>query len=162
MVRPGVVVGTALVLFGAVASGASAAPRPPVIPAVAQYIEVLPTSGGNAVPTGKGRTRLPEKVARKLGSSTQDKLLRAVATSAAYGAPQHPARVKKHVAVKPRRVAPKSKSTSTVTVSRSAFGASVDAVGTDRSVVVWLAVALLAIAAVGVGASITRARRSAR
>jgi hypothetical protein len=147
-------------LLATFAQPAASAPRPPVIPAVAQYIEMLPTSGGNAVPTGKGRTRLPSDVARELGSSPQDKLLRAVATSAAYGAPQHRLHVNKHVAVKVRHSARKTKPSAGV--SRSALGASIDAVGADRSVVLSLGIALLAIAAAGAGAAAFGRRRHGR
>jgi hypothetical protein len=160
MVKAVVTVCAAAALVGVLAGTASAGRRPPVNPAIAQYIEVLPTSGGAAVPAGRGRTQLPKHVAAELKSTPQDKLLRAVATSAAYGAPQHEPRAKKHAAVKVRDAATKPKSS--VEVSRSAFGASVNAVGTDRSVVVWLGLALLGIAAAGAGAAAFGRRRHGR
>jgi hypothetical protein len=104
---------------------------------------MLPTSGGAAVPGGRGRTALPAGVARELGTSPQDKLLRAVATAAAYGAPQHRLHLSKRTAVK-----------------ASALSASVRAVGAGRSLVVWLGVVVLVIAAVGAGAAALRARRA--
>ena len=157
MLRTAFVACAAAALLAAFAPSASSAPRPPVIPAVAQYIEVLPTSGGPAVPSGHRRTPLPAHVARELGTSPQDKLLRAVATSSAYGAPQHRPHAKKdaadvrHASVKP-----------SVAVSRSALGASVNAVGTGRDVVVWLGVVLLVITAAGAGAAVSRARQARR
>ena len=151
MVKVAVTACAFVALLATFAEPAASAPRPPVIPAVAQYIEVLPTSGGNVVPTGKGRTPLPTKVARQLGSSPQDQLLRAVATSAAYGAPQHRLHVAKHVSVNGGHAATKTEPSPAL--PRSALGASINAVGTDRSVVVWLGIALLAIAAAGAGAS---------
>jgi hypothetical protein len=93
--------------------------------------------------------------------------LRAVATSAAYGAPQQRVRVKKHVAVKAQHATAKSKQPrpkpkQPPLLSRSAFGASVDTVGSAQSVIVWLAVALLVIAAFGAGAAVSRWRRDGR
>ena len=151
MVKVAVTACAFVALLATFAEPAGSAPRPPVIPAVAQYIEVLPTSGGNVVPTGEGRTPLPTEVAQQLGSSPQDKLLRAVATSAAYGAPQHRLHVTKHVSVNVGHGATKTEPPPAL--PRSALGASINAVGTDSSVVVWLGIALLAIAAVGAGAS---------
>jgi hypothetical protein len=158
MVRHALIACAAVAVLGSLAGTAASATHPPVLPAVAQYIETLPTSGGAAVPTGHARTRLPSRVAEQLRNTPQDMLLRRVATSAAYGAPQHRAHVKKHVVVKARHRAPQPSRP----LSRSAFSASVDAVGTDQSVVVWLVVALLLIAAFGAGAAVSRARRDAR
>jgi hypothetical protein len=150
--RPALVVCLAAVLYAVVASPAPAARRPPVIPAVAQYIEVLPTSGGEVAPSGHARTPLPKRVAHELSNSSEDKLLTAVATSAAYGAPQHRV-VKKHAAAKPRAQRPKPRLKPRPAVSKPALTASVDAVGSGRDVVVWLIVVMLATAGVGAGAA---------
>jgi hypothetical protein len=134
---------------------ASAARNPPPNPAISQYVEVVPTSGGAAVPSGGQRTRLSEHVAQQLSKSSEGTTLRAIATKAAYGAPQRKFHANKRVAVEARRavMAPKSD------VSSATFSAAVDAVGARSSLVGWLGLVLVATAAFGVGAAVARARR---
>jgi hypothetical protein len=152
----------AIVIASAVASAflvvvpaAPAARNPPPNPAIAQYIEVVPTSGGAAVPSGPGQTRLSKRVAQQLPKTDVGTTLRNIATKAAYGAPQRKFHASKGVAVEARRavMAPKSD------VSSATFSAAVDAVGARRSLVLWLGIVLLATAAFGAGTAVARARR---
>ncbi len=151
-----VVIASAVVsAFLGVVPAAFAARNPPPNPAISQYVEVVPTSGGAAVPSGRGRTRLSERVAHQIPKSREGTTLRNIATLEAFGAPQHKLHAGKRVAVQARRavMAPKSD------VSTATFGAAVDAVGARRSLVVWLGLVLLATAAFGGGAAVARARR---
>jgi hypothetical protein len=138
---------------------APGARNPPPNPAIAQYVEVVPTSSGSAVPSGHARTRLSEHVVQRLPKTNEGTTLRNVATEATYGAPQHKLHATRHaskrVAVEVRRavMAPKAD------VSTATFGAAVDAVGARRGLVPWLGIVLLATAAFGAGAAIARARR---
>jgi hypothetical protein len=59
--------------------------------AVQQYVEQLPTACGNqATGTGSGETKLPKSIERKIDSQagSQAPILKKLATSKAYGAPQ--------------------------------------------------------------------------
>jgi hypothetical protein len=151
-----IVIASAVVsAFLGVVPVASAARNPPPNPAIAQYIEVVPTSGGAAVPNGRARTRLSEHVAQQIPKSSEGTALRNIATKAAYGAPQRKFHASKRVAVEARRAVMTPKSD----VSSATLGAAVDAVGARRSLVVWLGLVLVATAALGAGAAVTRARR---
>jgi len=139
------------------ASGAAAAPPPvPVNPAIAQYVEVVPTSRGPAVPGGRGRGRLPGSVTRRLrGAGAEGQDLLDVASSARYGAPQKRLHANASVAADARRSARKPPGG----LSSSTLGAAAEAVGAGHHVVLWLGLALLATTALGAGAAIRRARR---
>ena len=132
------------------ASRASGAPPPPPVPpdpAIAQYVEVVPTSAGPAVPTGRGPTSLPSDLTRRAVVE--------VASSPRYGAPTNRLHANARVAADERRAAEKPAGA----LSASTFGAAVDAVGAGHGVVLWLGLALLVTTAAGVGAAIRRARR---
>ena len=148
-----IAIGLALV---AAAGAAAAKPPPPVPPnpAIDQYVETVPTSRGPAVPSGKGHARLSPRLTRRLQSSGGQLLVNA-ASSAAYGAPQKRLHASKHVVAETRRATTKT----SPAISASALGAAGDAVGAGHGVVLWLALALLAITAVGAGAAVLRARR---
>jgi hypothetical protein len=139
----------------AVAPTASADRKPPPNPAIAQYIELVPTSGGAVVPSGHARARLSKRIVEQLPRGPEGTALRNVATGAAYGAPQHTFHASKRAGVEARRVvlAPTSG------VSSASFSAAVDAVGARRSLVLWLGIVLLATAALGIFAAVARARR---
>ena len=139
----------------AVAPSALADRRPPANPSIAQYIEQVPTSGGNVVPGGRAHTKLSTHVSEQLPSGTEGTVLRNIATSAAYGAPQKKLHASKHATVAASRAVIEPKPD----VSGDTFAAAASAVGAGRDLVVWLGVALLVIAAFGVGAAVTRARR---
>jgi len=134
---------------------ASAEKRPPPNPAIAQYIEVVPTSGGAVVPTGRARLRLSKHILEQLPKGAEGKALNAIATAATYGAPQRRFHSSKRAAIEARRavIAPKAD------VSGAMLTAAVDAVGARRSLVLWLGIVLLATAAFGIGAAVARARR---
>jgi hypothetical protein len=139
----------------AVAPAALADQRPPGNPSIAQYIEQLPTSGGNVVPGGRARTKLARQVSEQLPSGAEGTALRNIATAASYGAPQKKLHGPKHATVVASRAAIEPKPD----VSGDTFAAAASAVGAGRNLVVWLAVVLLVTAAFGVGAAVTRARR---
>jgi hypothetical protein len=129
--------------------------RPPPNPSIAQYVELVPTSGGAVVPTGAAHVRLSKQVAEQLPKSAEGTTLRVLATRAAYGAPQRRFHASKHAVAAVRRavMAPKAD------VSSATFSAAGDAVGARRSLVLWLGIVLLATAAFGAGAAVARARR---
>jgi len=139
----------------AVAPAASADRHPPANPSIAQYIEQVPTAGGNAVPGGRARTKLSTHVARQLPKTATGTALRNIATSAAYGAPQKKLHTSKQAAAVAHRAAIEPKSD----VSGDTFAAAASAVGAGHNLVAWLGVALLVTAALGVGAAVARARR---
>jgi hypothetical protein len=148
----------------AVAPTASADRKPPPNPAIAQYIELVPTSGGAVVPSGHARARLSKRIAEQLPRGPEGTALRNLATAAAYGAPQHTFHASKDVSVEARRVvlAPKAQREGAAPksgVSSASFGAAVDAVGARRSTVLWLGLVLLATAALGIFAAVARTRR---
>jgi hypothetical protein len=139
----------------ALAPAALAGGSPPANPSIAQYIEQVPTSGGNAVPSGHAHTKLPAHVAEQLPSGKTGAALRTIATRASYGAPQKKLHVSKHAAVVARRAVIEPKKD----VSGDTLAAAASAVGADRNLVVWLGVVLLFTAGAGVGAAVARARR---
>ena len=138
-----------------VVPAASADRRPPPNPSIAQYVEMVPTSGGAVVPTGRARVRLGKHVAEQLPRSAEGTALRDIATAAAYGAPQRKFHTSKYAVAEARRavMAPKGD------VSSATFSAAVDAVGARGRLVVWLGIVLLATAVFGAGAAVARARR---
>jgi hypothetical protein len=83
---------TVLTLSASAVANGSAPPTAPETPSISQYVETVPTSrGGSSAGVGKPRSRpLPGNVVAKLGtrSDPRTQLLKAVATSSAYGAPQ--------------------------------------------------------------------------
>jgi hypothetical protein len=150
-----IVIASALLSMLAAVPTASADRRPPANPSIAQYVEVVPTSGGAALPTGHAHAPLSKHVVQQLPGGPEGTALRNVASDSAYGAPQHRSRATKGAVVEARRavMAPKGD------VSSATFGAAVDAVGARQSLVVWLGVVLVVTAAGGVGAAVARARR---
>jgi hypothetical protein len=154
MAKAILIASAALSLF-AVVPAASADTRPPPIPSIAQYVEMVPTSGGAVVPTGPAHVRLSKQVAEQLPKSAEGTALRVIATRAAYGAPQRKFHASKHAVAEARRavMAPKAE------VSSATFSAAVDAVGARRNLVLWLGIVVLATAAFGAGAAVVRARR---
>ena len=150
-----VLIASAALSMLAIVPAASAERRPPPNPSIAQYIELVPTSGGAVVPTGGARVRLRKQVAEQLPKSADGIALRVIATRAAYGAPQRKFHASKLAVAEARRavMAPKAE------VSSATFSAAVDAVGARRSLVLWLGIVLLATAAFGAGAAVARARR---
>src|SRR5438067_4086112 len=145
-----IVIAPAVAALLAAAPPAVAAKRPPPNPAIDQYVEQVPTSGGPAVPQGHGRTHLRKGIARQLGNGAEGRVLRNVASAAAYGAPQKKLHSSARAAAEAKRAVAKPKSA----VSGATFSAAADAVGAGRSVVLWLGLALLVIAAFGVGAAV--------
>jgi hypothetical protein len=139
----------------ALAPAALADKNPPANPSIAQYVEQVPTSGGNAVPSGNAHTKLAPHVAEQLPSGSTGTALRSIATGAAYGAPQKKLHPSRRAAVVARRAVIEPKSD----VSGDTFAAAASAVGAGRNLVVWLGVVLLVTAAFGVGAAVARARR---
>jgi hypothetical protein len=129
--------------------------HPPPNPSIAQYVEKVPTSSGSVVPGRHKRVRLSKHVTQKLPKTPEGQALSNVASDSAYGAPQHKLRATKRVTVVARRAVIEPKSD----VSSATFAAAVDVVGAQQSTVLWLAFAMLAIAAFGVGAAVARARR---
>ncbi len=76
-----------------VAAHAAGQPPPtPPVPAVSQYVEAIPTSGGPVASGSKGRRKLPTAVTHRIEKLGGDDAaaLENVASSAAYGAPQRP------------------------------------------------------------------------
>src|SRR4051812_13182266 len=126
---------TALVL----ASDAVAGEHPPPNPSIAQYVEVMPTSGGAVVPAGQTRAPLE---------------LRDIASSAEYGAPEQKLRASKRATVVARRAVIEPKAD----VSSTTFNAAFDAVGAQGRLVGWLGLVLFATLAFGIGAAVVRAR----
>ncbi|MEN3343227.1 MAG: hypothetical protein V7644_2631 [Actinomycetota bacterium] len=143
-------------LAGASARAATPPPAPPENPAVAQYVEAVPTSGGPVVPTGGGHARLPRKLTRTLrrAGPTGEALVN-VASSAAFGAPQKRLRASARVRASESQAAAKAAGP----VSGSSLGAAGSAIGGGHGVILWLALALLAVTAAGAGAAVRRARR---
>jgi hypothetical protein len=143
----------------ATAPAAVAGGQPPPNPSIAQYIETVPTSGGSEVPSGShggGTAHLSGRVVAALPKGPEGATLKTIATAQSYGAPQHKLHAGRKALVVAQRAAmepPKSN------VSGATFSAAVDAVGAQRSLVVWLGVVLLAALAVGIGAAFARARR---
>ena len=133
---------------------------PPQNPSIAQYVEQVPTSGGATVPSGHAHhAKLSKHVVAVLPKTPEGTALRNVATSTAYGAPQHKPhvtkRAAKRVAIEARRAVMKPKND----VSGETLSAAVDAVGAQRTLVIWLGIVLVSTAALGVGAAVARARR---
>ena len=150
-----IVIASAAFSMLAVVPAASADRRPPPNPSIAQYVEVVPTSGGSVVPTGHARVRLSKHVVEQLPKSAEGTALLDIATAAAYGAPQRSSHASERAVVEARRavMAPKAE------MSSATFSAAVDAVGARRSLVLWLGIVLLVTAAFGAGAAVARARR---
>jgi hypothetical protein len=150
-----IVIASAAFWLFAVVPTASAERRPPANPSIAQYVEMVPTSGGAVVPTGRARVRLSKHVVEQLPTSAEGAALRDIATAEAYGAPQRRFHASKHAVAEARRavIAPKGD------VSSASFSAAVDAVGARGRLVVWLGIVLLVTAAFGAGAAVARARR---
>jgi hypothetical protein len=149
-----IVASAALLTLLVVAPQAVGERNPPPNPAIAQYVEALPTSTGTAVPGRHARVALTKRVTQKLPHTPEGQELRDIASDSAYGAPQHKLHASKRAAVAARRAVMEPKSG----VSGATFGAAVDAVGAKRNVVLWLGFAVFAIAAFGVGAAVARAR----
>jgi hypothetical protein len=149
------VIAPALAALLVVAQPAVAGKRPPPNPAISQYVEVMPTSGGPALPSGHARTKLSNSIAKHLGGGAEGRALRNVATSSAYGAPQTKLHAGKRASAEARRAVAQPKAD----LSGATLGAAADAVGAKRSVVLWLGLALLVIAALGAAAALNRARR---
>jgi len=130
---------TAVLVAPALAPANAAAGDQLPVPAIAQYVESIPTSGGPAVPAAAPTPRV-----RKLPATVQQKVLvqggtdaptiEAIATSSAYGAPQ--TTLERPAAAKPKAVAqrpPSSTPHPAVRVPRlSAPTFSTDGGGEDR------------------------------
>ena len=148
----------------AFAQAAVADNRPPPNPAIAQYVEQVPTSGGSVVPTkpkpkptakrpdDQAQPVLSQTVEEQLPSTPEGTTLRNVASNEEYGAPQHKLHTSKRVVVVARRAVIEPKKD----VSGATLGAAIDAVGAQRATVLWLGFALFAIAGLGVGAAVAR------
>ena len=150
-----IVIAFAIVSVLAAVPQAVAGKRPPPNPSIAQYVEQVPTSGGSAVPSGHARTPLSKHIVKQLPKTPEGTALKNVASSATYGAPQHKLHASKHAAVVARRAVMEPKAA----VSSATFSAAVDAVGAQRSLVIWLGLVLFSTAALGVGSAVARARR---
>src|SRR6266536_2032567 len=144
-----IVIASAVVSALLVVAPPAAADKQPPNPAISQYVEVVPTSGGAAVPSGHERAPLSKRIADRLGNGAEGRALRDVASSAAYGAPQ----TKLHSSARAAAEARSAVAKPDTVLSSAAFGAAADAVGAKRSVLLWLVLALLAIAGLGVGAA---------
>jgi hypothetical protein len=137
---------TATVVAGAVTPGNAAAAEPPPTPGISQYVETVPTSSGGTA--NKRQVR-----ANRAHPRVTPAQVAAIASSAAYGAPQ--GKLSLHPAT--------GASTGTGRASRedaNAISAAVGAVdGNDDSRFIWLAAALLVITASAVGAATLAYRR---
>lgn len=76
--------------FGAGAASAATPAPPPPVSAISQYVEMVPTSGGDVATGAKGNRSLPKTITKRIdefaGSTATP--LEKIATSATYGAPQ--------------------------------------------------------------------------
>jgi hypothetical protein len=145
---------TALLAAALVPASAGAAnPPPPPVPAIAQYVESLPTSAGPAVPgSGKPHSRaLPTAVERTIRTQggRDARTIEAIATSSAYGAPQ--------TSLNARRPARQLPGTATPGAQRVAAAQIVSTDGGGNTRLVVLA-ALLGLATVALGAAGWRRR----
>jgi hypothetical protein len=148
----------ALVFGSAVAYGAP--PTPPASSAIAQYVEMVPTSSGSAAP-GVDEPEvapLPEEDVAVLEEQAPEEApaLQVVATSSTYGAPVKKLEVRPTSPHAPaaRVLRPERVKAPAVPSPTLALGG-----GTPRSVV-WVGILMLATTCVLVGATIRR-RRSA-
>src|SRR5262245_12905266 len=82
----------AVVAVPLLAPAAAVARSPLPLPAIAQYVEEVPTAGGPAVPTtAKPRvTKLPPRIEHRIAAKggRETSAIEAIATSSVYGAPQ--------------------------------------------------------------------------
>ena len=150
-----ILIASAALYMLAVVPAAFADTRPPPNPSIAQYVELVPTSGGAVVPTGRSRVRLSKHVVEQLPKGAEGTALREIRQ------PRPTARLS---ASSTRPSAQRSKPAAPrwhpkPTFQSATFSAAVDAVGADPSLALWLGIVLLATAAFGAGAAVARARR---
>jgi hypothetical protein len=133
------------------ASAGSAVAAGPPPPAIAQYVETLPTAGGGAV-SGYGKThvlKLPRSVTRRVDEQAGEQAgaLKALATSSQFGAPQSTLRPRKH--------APKARATTPSAPSKqAAASAPLVTSGSGNGSIVVLAVLLAVLTAAMIAVSL--------
>jgi hypothetical protein len=138
--------------------------NPPPNPSIAQYVEQVPTSEGAAVPSSvppkrTTHVKLAPHVEHQLPQTPEGAALKTIATSPTYGAPQRKLHVTKKAAKKVAVVAKRAVMEPKSDVSGATLSAAVDAVGAQRTLVVWLGLVLFSTAALGIGSAVARARR---
>jgi hypothetical protein len=150
-------VGVVAALMAAGPAYADDPPRPDDVSAADAYRESVPTAGGPK-PTGQGdqQSKLAPGIAARIGSDATSALLREVATSAAYGAPQRPLRS----ASGPVNADDQRVSSPRLPSFGAASGAVGDAVGRGRLAL--LAALLFAILVGGVAKRLAAARARTR
>jgi hypothetical protein len=127
---------------------------------IAQYVEQQQTScGSHATGTGTETTKLPTRVQEKLDkqNDADAKLLETIATSEAYGAPQHTAKPKS----KKARAETKKILTDSEARHSNPLSASVSVVtdGSDTRLIALVAL-MIGIAAIVLGSALRRRRVS--
>ena len=80
-----IVIASAALSMLTIVPAASAEKRPPPNPAIAQYIELVPTSGGPVVPTGHARVRLSKHVVEQLPRTAEGTALATSRPAATFG-----------------------------------------------------------------------------